>query len=107
MTCAMHPALGMLAEDGGGERVEACDGIQRGLTYLRVSGVALPFCLGPSEPTSASPFAPLGLMMDIDGGARFVMAMRMFDVFWLWRLEGQFPKVALGWMYMREWVPAP
>jgi hypothetical protein len=73
MTWAMHPTLGMLAQDGDGERAEVCDRTPRGLTYLRVSGVALPFCLGPSEPTSASPFAPLGLMMDIDGGARFVM----------------------------------
>jgi hypothetical protein len=45
----------------------------QGLTYWIVSGVALPFCRGPSEPTSASPFAPFGLMMNVDGRARLVM----------------------------------
>ncbi len=30
-----------------------------------VSGVALPFWRGPSEPTVASPFVPEGLMMKV------------------------------------------
>jgi hypothetical protein len=60
---AMHPTLGMLAGTSNFATKTA-----HGLTYWIVSGVALPFCRGPSEPTSASPLAPLGLMMNVDGG---------------------------------------
>jgi len=67
--------MGMRRAQAGSEAIKGSD-----LTYLSVSGVALPFSFGPSEPTSGSALVALGAMMEVDADGRSVMMMGlMFD----------------------------
>ena len=71
-------------------------------TYFRVSGVALPLCRGPSEPTSAS---PPGLIMN--GDAESVVCDESMPqgklppvklMFWVWRGKSK----SSGWDVLNQ-----